>query len=115
MLPPAPAMVMVLTGNHSLNLSSEIGLDDVLHFSFHPGRDIDPELMKEVDGPGAHPPCNHHVCLLGVDELGNDPRLMVRIVGILDHFGADNPVSVHVDKGVKRASSEMGTDPSLQA
>ena len=94
-------MIMVLTSNDSLDFAPEISLNNIPYFSLSSRGHIDPQLGEKVDCPRPHPTRDHHVCLLGMDELRNDTGLVVWIVGIRNYLEAHYSIPFHIDKGMR--------------
>jgi hypothetical protein len=55
---------VMLTGNHSLDFTSEISFYHFPHLSLDSRGYINPKLGEEVDGPRPHSTSNHDIRLL---------------------------------------------------
>src|SRR4030042_2878440 len=108
-------MSMLFTGYPSLNFTSEISLHHIPYLSLSPCGYINSKLSEKVDGPRPHSTCNHHVCLLGIDKLGDYPGLMVWKVGIVHHLKSHNLISFYIDEDIEGTPAEMGAERTLEA
>src|SRR4030042_1687989 len=108
-------MVVVLTGDDSLDFTSEIGLNDLPYFSLSASGHINPKLIEEVDSPRSHSTGNHHICLLRMDILRDHSWFMVRKIRIFNHLKPQYPVSFHIDKSIEGTSTKVGAEYSFEA
>jgi hypothetical protein len=107
-------LVMVLAGDNPLNLPLQVGIHHIPDLPSGACGHIDPQFSEEIDGSLPHTPGDHHICLLGVNELWYDPRLMIWKIRILDHLMSHDAIAIYIDKRVVGTLAEMGTDRSVK-
>jgi hypothetical protein len=102
--------IVVLTSGNLLDFSPEISLDHVFHLSPGSCCHIDSKLIEEIDGRWSHSACDHHVCILGTNELRDDPGLVVRIMRVPYDLKSQDMIARDIHEHIKGASTKVRTE-----
>lgn len=95
-------------------LAAQVLLQGGAYGAIGPGYGLDTVLLKEGNGPAAHPAGEHHVCPLLVDEAWHLTWSVVTVEGIGDILDSLDlsPLQVHQDK--VWAAPKVGADDAFQ-
>jgi hypothetical protein len=103
------------TGLDTSQLTAQVEFQGAAHCARRARHGLDAELLKESDGPPAHPASEHHVHALAVDEIGHHPGRVLAVVGVVNDVDSLDLMTLHIHKDVMRATPKVRADHAFEA